>query len=272
MGGPRAEVAADHPHRLVARARRVAALLPILVRREIRTRYRTSVLDLGWAVITPVALMTVYGLVLTRSFDVTATCAPYLTSAWAGVVLWTAFANAVGSAATSLTSSADLITKVYFPLEAMPLSVAGVSLLDLAVGLVSLIGLALVQGVHLGPTAFAAVLPIAVLIVWTALISMVTAVLATFVRDVIHGVALALRLGFFATPVMYEVGFLPGALRWTATANPIAASITGVRATVLCGVAPATALLAAHLLVGLGACGLSVVYIRSVESRVVDVV
>jgi ABC-2 type transport system permease protein/lipopolysaccharide transport system permease protein len=272
MGRPRAEVAADHQRRLGARARRVVALLPILVRREIRTRYRTSVLDLGWAIVTPVALMAVYGVVLTRSFDVTAHCSPYLTSAWVGVVLWTAFANAVGGAAGSLTSSADLITKVYFPLEAMPLSVAAVSLLDMAVGLLSLIGLALVQGVHLGPTAFAAVLPIAVLIVWTALISMVTAVLATFVRDVIHGVALALRLGFFATPVMYEVDFLPATLRWTATVNPIAASITGVRDTMLCGTAPATAVLAVHLLVGLGAAVLAVAYTRSVESRVVDVV
>jgi len=71
---------------------------------------------------------------------------------------------------------------------------------------------------------------------------------------------------------MYEVGFLPGALRWTATVNPVAASITGVRDTVLCGTAPATALLAAHLLVGLGASVLAVVWIRSIESRVVDVV
>jgi lipopolysaccharide transport system permease protein len=255
-----------------SRARRVAALLPILVEREIRTRYRTSLLDLGWAVITPVALMIVYGLVLTRSFNVTAECAPYLTSAWTGLVLWTAFANAVGSSASSLVTSSDLITKVYFPLEAIPLSVAGASLLDLGIGLISLVGLALVQGVAIGPTAVAAVLPVVVLVVWAAVISMVSAVLSAFVRDTVHAVNLALRLGFFASPVMYEIGFLPHAVRWTAKVNPVAASITGMRDTVLCGVWPQTALLCAHLIVGILAFGLTIVYIRAVESRVVDVV
>jgi ABC-2 type transport system permease protein/lipopolysaccharide transport system permease protein len=262
----------DRSRQLTARSRRVVALLPILVKREIRTRYRTSVLDLGWAVITPVALMAVYGLVLTRSFAVTAECAPYLTSAWAGVVLWTAFANGVGTAASSLVSSSALITKVYLPLEAMPLAAAGTSVIDLSVGLISLIGLALIQGVSLGPTAFAAVLPVAVLVVWTAVIAVLTAVVAAFVRDMVHAVHLALRLGFFATPVMYEVGFVPDSLRWTMNVNPIAASITGLRDTLLCGVAPATGVLGAQLLLGLVTFVLAVLYTRSVESRVVDVV
>jgi lipopolysaccharide transport system permease protein len=269
---PRPLLATDRSGRLRFRTARVAALLPILIKREIRTRYRTSLLDLGWAVITPVALMAVYGLILTRSFAVTAECAPYLSSAWTGLVLWTAFSNAVGSAASSLVASSDLITKVYFPLEAIPLAVAGASLLELGVGMVTLVALALIQGVAVGPTAFAAVLPIAVLVVWAAVISMVSAVLSAFVRDTVHAVNLALRLGFFASPVMYEVTFLPATVRWTAKVNPVAASITGVRDTVLCGTRPDVPVLGAHLVVGMLAFALTIVYIRAVESRVVDVV
>jgi len=254
------------------RARRVRSLLPILITREIRTRYRTSLLDLTWAVITPLALLGVYGFILANSFNVTAACGSYLSSAWAGLVLWTAFATAVGGAVYSLVASSDLITKVYFPLEAMPLSVAGASLLDLGVGLLSLVVLIVVQGIPMGAWAAGALLPIAVLVVWAAVISVLVAVLATFVRDTIHAVNLALRLGFFATPVMYDASFLPPALAWTASVNPVAAAIAGLRDTMLCATAPDTKLLAVHLAVGLVVFGLAILYVRSVESRIVDVV
>ena len=252
--------------------RRVRSLLPILVKREIRTRYRTSLLDLAWAVITPVALLGVYGLILSKSFNVDSACGPYLSSAWAGLVLWTAFSTAVGGAVYSLVAASDLITKVYFPLEAMPLSVAGASLLDLGVGLLSLLVLVMVQGVPLGAAALTMVLPIAVLVVWSAVMSVAVAVLAVFIRDTIHAVNLALRLGFFATPVMYDASFLPPAFAWSASVNPVAAAIAGVRDALLCARAPNVGLLTVHLVVGLVAFVLAVRYVRSVESRIVDVV
>jgi ABC-type polysaccharide/polyol phosphate export permease len=243
----------------------------VLVTREIRTRYRTSVLDIAWAVITPVVLMVVYGLILTQSFNVTGSCAPYLSSAWTGLVVWTAFSTALGGAVSSLVASSNLINKVYFPLEAIPLAIVGASLLDLAVGLASLVVLVLVQGVHLELVGFAAVLPVAVLILWSAILSMLTAVLAVFARDVIHAVGLGLRVGFFATPVMYETGFLPGSLAWTAKLNPVAVAINGIRDAVLCGRSPNLALVGIHLAGGVAVFFLVVSYIRAIEPRVVDV-
>lgn len=256
---------------LGVRATRVRELLPVLVGREIRTRYRTSVLDVAWAIITPVVLMVVYGLILTQSFDVSGSCAPYLSSAWAGLVLWTAFATAVGGAVSSLVASSSLITKVYFPLEAIPLAIVGASLLDLGVGLVSLVALVVVQGVDLHPVGFALLAPVAVLVVWAAVLSMLTAALAVFARDLVHGVGLALRVGFFATPVMYETGFLPSSLEWTAKVNPVAVAINGVRDALLCGRSPDTALVGGHLAAGLVAFAVVVLYIRAIEPRVVDV-
>lgn len=254
------------------RVSRVAALLPILVKREIRTRYRTSALDLAWTIITPVTMMVVYGFILTRSFNVTSSCGPYLSSAWTGLVLWTAFATAVGTGVYSLIASSDLITKVYFPLESMPLAMVGASLIDVVVGMVTLVGLALVQGVPVGWVALTGLLPLAVLVVWSAAIAMITAVVAVFVRDAVHGVNLAIRVGFFATPVMYESSLLPAGLAWTAKANPVAASIDGMRSALLCGTLPSVKLLAAQLALGCGLFALAVLYTRSIESRVVDVV
>ena len=265
--------AAPQGRDLGSRVRRVADLLRILAPREFRTRYRQSVLDVAWSLISPIVILIVYGIVLTQSFDVDSACAPYLTSAWTGLVLWTFFAGAVGGAVWSLVSSADLLGKVYFPREAMPLSVVGASLVDLGVGTVTVLILVLVNGnVGLGPMAVAALPSILLLVIWTAGISILVSVVAVFLRDVNHGVQLLLRVGFFATPVMYEASFIPNAFKWTETVNPVAVSIEGVRATVLCGQSPNWDLTLIHLAAASVLLVLAVVYTRAVESRMVDVI
>lgn len=254
------------------RLRRVASLLTILVPREIRLRYRENALDMAWALITPIAIMAVYGLVLSQSLDVQGTCAPYLTSAWTGLVVWTFFATAVGTAVWCLVSSADLITKVYFPREAIPLSVTGASLIDLGVGVVTILVVALAQGVTLTPMAIAALPSLVLIVVWTAAIANLAATLAVFLRDVTQMVQLGLRIGFFATPVMYEPDVLPSALAWTASLNPVAVAIAGVREPVLCGTAPDWPLIAVQLAAGTALLLGSILYLRAVEGRMADVV
>lgn len=243
----------------------------MLAPRELRVRYRQSLLDVAWALVTPVVILAVYGYILTQSFGVTTACSPYLTSAWAGLVVWMFFATSVGGAVSSLVASSDLITKVYLPKEAIPLSITVAAIADLAIGMATLLVLMAIQGVPITMWGLAALLPLAVIVVWSAAISVIVAVLATFVRDTIHAVHLAIRVGFFATPVMYEAGILPASLRWTELVNPAAVAIQGLRATLLCGAAPGWKLLLAHL----GAASLvlvgSLAYTRQVESRVVDV-
>lgn len=256
--------------RLGSRLRRDVSLLPVLTGRELRSRYRHSVLDIAWALITPVLILAVYGLILTQSFSVESACGPYLSSAWIGLVVWTFFAGSVGNGVSSLVSSADLITKVYFPREAIPLASVGASLLDLAVGVASIAVLLPIQGVAITPMWLWAVPAVAVVVVWSAAIAMLTAVLAVFSRDLIHGVNLLLRVGFFATPVVYESDLLPAAFAWTATLNPVAVSIDSLRAALLCADRPDLGLLAAHLVVGAAAFVGIIAYVRAVESRVVD--
>lgn len=257
---------------LVRREQRVLSLLRILVPRDLRTRYRRSAFDVLWAVISPVVLLVVYGLILTRAFGVTFTCGPYLSSAWTGLVVWTFFATAVGGGVYSLVAASDLLTKVYFPREALPLATVGATFLDLGVGLVITVVLLLVQGVRPGVTAVAAVLPLAVLVVWTAVVTVLSATVAVFARDAVHVVGLLLRVGFFATPVMYESSKLPPVFAWSARVNPLAVVIDGLRASVLCGSWPDWTLLGVHLGVGLVALLAVVLLVRATESRIADVV
>lgn len=261
----------DRPTDLAGRARRVVDLLRILTPREIRLRYRENALEMAWALITPVAVMVVYGIVLTQSFDASGSCSPYLSSAWTGLVVWTFFATALGTASWSLLTSGELITKVYFPREAIPLSVVGATLLDLAIGAVTIVAVALIQGVSIQPIAVAALPALVLLMVWTAAICVLAASLAVFVRDVTQATQLFLRVGFFATPVMYEPELLPRAFAWTATVNPLAVAIAGIRQPVLCGQAPDWVALSAQLAVGSALLAAAVLYVRSVEARMTDV-
>lgn len=266
---------AERPGPLTAYGRRVgrtAGLMRMLVPRELRVRYRQSVLDAAWALVVPVVTVAVYGVVLTQSFGVQASCGPYLSSAWIGLVIWVFFATATATALVSLISSSDLISKLYFPREAVPLSMVGAALVDLAIGVVTIFPLLLIQGVAPSVTWVALVLPLAVVIVWTAAIGIFVATIAAFVRDLVHGVNLLLRVGFFAVPVMYEASFLPQQLQWTDRYNPLSSSITGARDALMCGVWPDWALLGVQLLLGLAVLAAGVVYTSSVESRITDVV
>ena len=270
VGGLLADVRQrDH---LMTRTRRVATLLRILVPRDLRTRYRRSAFDVLWAVISPVVLLLVYGLILTRAFGVTSSCGPYLSSAWVGLVVWTFFATAVGSGVYSLVSASDLLTKVYFPREALPLATVGASFLDLGVGVLTAVVLVLAQGVRPGVTALGVLPALAVLVVWTAVVTVLTATLAVFARDTVHVVQLLLRVGFFATPVMYGADQLPGAFAWSARVNPLAVTIEAVRDSVLCGRWPDGRLLMLHLAAGLVALLGAVLLVRATESRIADVV
>jgi len=257
---------------LRGRTRWTWELVRVLTPREVRSRYRQSVLDIAWALITPISVLIVYGIVLTQSFNVTGNGIPYLSMAWSGLVLWTFFASALGGAAVSLIYSADLITKVYFPKEAIPLSIVGASLVDLGIGLATLVVLVPAQGTPVSWTMLLTPLPVLLLVLWAAGLSVLAGVVAAFVRDVPHLVQLFIRVGFFATPVMYDAESLPKALRWTAVVSPVAVAIEGFRDALLRGRVPDLSLLGIHLVVaGLLLLG-AVSYTRSVESRLTDVV
>ena len=168
--------------------------------------------------------------------------------------------------------STDLITKLYFPRESLPMAAVGAVLPDLAVGSLIVIPVALIQGVHLGPTALLAFVPMAMVVLWVTALGIFLGVLAAFYRDTIYAVSLALRLGFFASPVVYEAAQIPDPFQWTVRLNPVAVAITETRNVVLCGTGLSPRLLTAHLVASVIALVGAVAMTRAVESRVADII
>lgn len=255
-------------------AERVRVGWPILRRwvvREHKTRYRQSILNVLWAIVTPLGLLAVYGVILTRSANVTGDGVPYLTFAWTGLVIWQAFASGLNTAAPSLISSADVISKIWFPREVIPMAATSAAGVDLAFGFATMIVLALVQGVRPTLAVFTVVIPLLILITWSLALGIVMAVLNAFVRDVGHGIRLALMIGFFATPVVYPVSFLEG-IPLLVTLNPIAAAIEGIRDSLLRGLVPMSTWYLVHLAMGCLALLGALWYSRAVEHRIADVI
>lgn len=258
--------------RLLARVRRSWPLVRVLTVREFRARYRQSALELAWGLITPVVTLAVYGVVLTRLFHVDGNGAPYLSMVWIGMVVWTMFSTAVVVGVQSLVANADLVSKVYFPREVLPLSIVGASLVDLVIGLVVLVPLLAVQVGRVGLCAVAALPVLVVVLVWAAAITVFTATVSVFLRDAMHATRLAIQVGFFASPIMYSTAILPPNLYAWSRINPLAVCIDALRAALLFHRWPEWRWLAVHAVAGVVALIGAVLVTRAVEDRMVDVI
>ena len=158
---------------------------------------------------------------------------PYPLFAFAALLPWTFFANAVSASANSLVGNTHLISKVYFPRLLIALSSIGTALLDLGVAMVVMFALLAFYGV--GVTSHLAALPALVLV--TLLLAFgvgsALAALCAIYRDVRYVVPFLLQLWMFASPVIYPVSLIPAEWRWLAYLNPMVGAIDGFRSALL---------------------------------------
>lgn len=255
-----------------ARLRTAWPLLRMYSARQVQLRYRQSVLGLAWTVVQPVAIMVIYGTIFAIILEVDGGGLPYVAVVWAGLTVWMFVQAALQMGTVSLQSDAWLLSRVWFPREVIPLAPVVAALIDLGVAAVILVGIVYWVGIGLSVHVAAIPLILAVLVVWAAAISVFCATVTVFLRDMATIVGLGLRLLFIATPVMYPDKTIPSELRWIIAANPFAAVVSNVRATVLSHTWPNWELLLVHLVVGSVLFVAAMWYLRSVERRMVDVV
>lgn len=213
--------------------------------KELQVRYRQAALGVAWAVLQPLALMAITTLVFHRVLAVDTGSTPYPVFVFAGLVPWTYFHTAVSAAVPSLVSNADLVRKIHFPREALPLSHLAAALVDLGIGLVLWVGLLVLYGVPLSPALLHVLHLLALLVVAAAGPALWGAAVNVRFRDVKHALPLLLQFLFFATPIVYAVSSVPASWRWVFSLNPLTAVVEGLRACGIQGRAPDVRLLAA---------------------------
>jgi len=247
-------------------------LLYFLVWREIKVRYKQTLIGAGWAVVQPVATMLVFSLFFGRLAKIPSGGLPYPLFFYTALLPWTYFAGALAGATNSVVDNQRVIAKVYFPRVLLPFSAVLSGLVDFAIAFVLLIGMAFYYRVTPGPwLAFVPVfLLLAVLTAFGA--GLWLAGLNALYRDVRYVVPFLVQFWLFASPVAYPSSLVP--VRWRALygLNPMAGVIDGFRWAVTGENPPSAGLVtvsAAAVIVMLVA---GLWYFRRVEATVADVV
>jgi len=226
-----------------ARLPRYSDLLYTLTLHRIRVRYKQSVLGLLWAVLQPLLLMLVFTVIFGFTTRMPSDGLPYAVFVYAAVLPWTFLSTAVNNGTSSLVSHAQMITKVSFPRELLPLSYVGAALADFLIASTLLAALMVYYDVT--PTAHIAfALPIvAVLVVFATAVSLVLASIQAHVRDVGVALPLLLQVWMFATPVVYPLRSVPERFRPIYDLNPAVGLIENFRRVTLLGEPPDVRLL-----------------------------
>jgi homopolymeric O-antigen transport system permease protein len=205
-------------------------LLYFLTWRDIKVRYRQTLLGASWAIMQPLGTMLVFTLVFATLVHQPDKTVPYAVFALAGLIPWTFFANTVVSAANSLIFSADLLTKVYFPRMIIPASALGLGLVDLTLASGVLVALILWYDVEMTWRALY-VLPLLLLTVLLTLgVGLGLSALNVKYRDIRHATPFLIQLGIFVTPVIYPLEIVPDSVRWLLMLNPMTGIVEGFRA------------------------------------------
>jgi lipopolysaccharide transport system permease protein len=242
-------------------------LLVQLTLRNIKVRYKQTLLGVLWAVLQPVLLTLVFAFSLRQLIPMASRQVPYPVFVLSGMLPWVFFQTAVTAAANSVVSSEQLVTKVYLPRLAIPLSAIAAALIDLGISFVVLVGMMVWYGIV--PSAGALLLPLAVVLLLAAATGMGTllAALTVSYRDFRHAVTFLLPAWMIATPTIFLEHHAGGLARL----NPMTAPIDFFRSVTLGLPVPWESVLYAVAVNGvLSLVGLY--YFRRVEDSFADVI
>jgi lipopolysaccharide transport system permease protein len=208
-------------------------LLYFLIWRDVKVRYKQTVLGAVWAVLQPALYMVLFTLVFGRLAHLPSENVPYPVFVFAGLLPWTFVAGAVTNAGTSLVNNAGLITKVYFPRLIVPLGSVGAGVVDVGVGFVLLLGLQWYYRVPVtvGMLLLPVVLGLAVVIA-VACGAMLSALTVAY-RDFRYVVPFAVQVWMYATPVVYPASLVPTRWRPLLWLNPMAGVVEAFRSLTL---------------------------------------
>jgi lipopolysaccharide transport system permease protein len=204
-------------------------LFLLLAWRDVSIRYKQTALGAAWAIIQPLATMAIFTVLFGRLAGMPSDGIPYPLFAFAGLLPWTYFANAVTAGGNSLVGSTSLITKVYFPRLLIPSAAVAAGLVDLGVAFVTLMGL--MAYYREAPGWGLLMLP--VLVVLTTLlalgVSLWTSALNVKFRDVRHALPFVIQIWMFLSPVIYPASLVPPRWAWLLAFNPLSGLISGYR-------------------------------------------
>lgn len=247
-------------------------LLYFLVWRDIKVRYKQTAIGASWAILQPVLNMIVFTIVFGRLAKLDSDGLPYPIFAYAGLLPWQYFSQAVSQSGFSLVQSANLISKLYFPRLIVPIAATLSPLVDFAIAFLVLI--VLMVGYGISPTWGVVALPLFILLalITSLAVSLFLSALYVQYRDMRYTIPFLVQFWMYASPVVYSVNLLPERWRLIYGLNPMVGVIEGFRWALLGKAHPniwAMMMSAAVVLLMLGA---GLIYFRRMERTFADVI
>ena len=245
-------------------------LLFFLAWRDIRVRYRQTVVGVAWVVVQPLSTAIVFSFFFGRLGGMPADGIPYPLFAFAGLVPWTFFAHALGQTSNSVVANQHLITKVYFPRLAIPFAALISSAIDFAIGFAMLILVMLWYHVPPTPRVIWMVPLILLMLVCALGVGLWLSALNVNYRDVRHAVPFLTQLWLFATPIAYPSSLLDPQWRALYALNPMVGVVEGFRWALLGTGIEAAPMLAVSATAALGLLVSGAWYFRRMEATFAD--
>ena len=246
-------------------------LLWVLTARDIKVRYKQTVLGAGWAILRPFITMVIFSVVFGQLAKMPSDGYPYPVFVYAGLLPWTFFAAAIGTSGGSLVGSSHLVSKVYFPRLIIPLSSIGAGFVDLLISTGILLLMMLYYGVGWSWNLLAAPLLLLFVIFIALGVGTLLSALTVAYRDFAHLTPFMIQIWMYITPVIFPVSLVPERWQWLLYLNPMTGLVEGFRSAFLgkpfdmTGLGISFAIAVAVFLLG-------VAYFEKVERRFADII
>jgi lipopolysaccharide transport system permease protein len=240
--------------------------------REIKGRYRQSALGFGWALIQPIVQILVISIIFGRFVRVPSEGVPYPVFSFVAILPWSFFASSITASIPSLLSNMDLITKIYFPREFIPLSSIVARFVDFCIASIVLVGLLIFYSIPMKATLLYVPLILIIQIMLTIAIGLLGSAISVFLRDISFAIPLAMQVWMYASPVIYPMSLVPEKWRLLYAINPMVGIIDSYRRVVLNGEPPDPLYLGISAAFAVVLCVISYIYFKRLELFMADII
>ena len=202
-------------------------LLKTSVKKEIRSKYKNSFLGVVWSFLNPLLQIMVYAIIF--SLILKNKQEHYAVFLCAGIIPWTFFSVAINKSAFTIIENGNIIKKVYFPREIIPISVVFAETINFLISTIIILGFVIIGGI--GITKYLLLYPIILIAQYLVIISIsfVVSSVCVYFRDLQHFIGIILQLLFYATPIIYSQDNIPSEYQWILKINPMTYIINAYR-------------------------------------------
>ena len=202
-------------------------LLKTSIKKDIRGRYKNSILGVFWSFLNPLLQLAVYAIVfpLIMKSDIP----NYTVFVCCGLIPWTFFSTAISITSFVMVENGNIIKKVYFPREILPISIVTSELVNFFISTIIILAFVIAYG--MGFTWYIVFYPVILIVQYILLIgiSLLVSSLTVYFRDLQHFIGILLQLLFYATPIVYGMDIIPVSFQWILKLNPMSYIIDGYR-------------------------------------------